>query len=190
LKLAIVLSVLAIALACARAEGPPGDERRARAQFDIGRAHFRLGEYDQAIAAFERGYGLAPLPLFLYNIAQAQRLSGRFEAAVENYRKYRDAAPDGPERANADRYIFELTEQLKGLTQSRPPAAAPVANPAVVAAPPPAPPPHRSRRRLWIGLGVTAAVLVAAGAATGLAIGLTRASAPSTALGNYCPFCR
>src|SRR5262245_23499886 len=47
-----------------------------RAHFDLGRAHYKAGEYQAAISDFERGYALEPMPLFLYNIAQAARHAG------------------------------------------------------------------------------------------------------------------
>src|SRR6266542_1212166 len=83
----IALAALTLVLATtpARAE----DDRRSEAQrqFEGGMAHFHLEEYDQAIEAWQEGYRIKPAPQFLYNIAQAYRLSRRPEKALTFYKK-------------------------------------------------------------------------------------------------------
>ncbi|MGZ3438744.1 MAG: hypothetical protein ACXVDD_04490, partial [Polyangia bacterium] len=70
-----VLLVIALTGAPARAE----DERVPEAQrrFEAGMASYHLEEYDKAIEEWEAGYRIKPAPQFLYNIAQAYRLSKR-----------------------------------------------------------------------------------------------------------------
>src|SRR6185436_12717272 len=64
------------------------DATAAKNYFERGMGHFNLEEYDAAIAQWENGYRLKPVPEFLYNIAQAYRLSKRAEKALTFYRKY------------------------------------------------------------------------------------------------------
>jgi tetratricopeptide (TPR) repeat protein len=163
-------------------------ERDAHAQFELGRAHFKLGEYDLAIRAFEAGYTIAKLPLFLYNIAQSARLAGHAAQAIDYYRRYLEAAPDAPERAAIELHVAALTKQLESLVR---PAATP-AIPALAAAQPlastrPPTPTKRIRRGVWVGVSVGATLAVAAGLAIGLTLGLPQ-SAPTTRLGNYLPY--
>jgi hypothetical protein len=54
-----------------------------------------LGQFDQAVKAFQAAYALAPLPRLLYNIAQAERLDGKCRDALAHYQEY-VASESGP----------------------------------------------------------------------------------------------
>lgn len=101
------LLVTLVASGSARAE----DERVPEAQkrFEAGMADFHLEQYDKAIAEWEAGYRLKPVPQFLYNIAQAYRLSKRPEKALTFYQKYLKLAPKAENRAEVERHIAALT---------------------------------------------------------------------------------
>ncbi len=70
--------------------------------------HFQLEEYDQAIEKWEEGFRIKPVPEFLYNIAQAYRLSKRPEKALSFYQKYLRASPTAKNRAEVERHIATL----------------------------------------------------------------------------------
>jgi len=136
---------LVCALACvtagepfARADGadPASAEARARERYRRGLSLFNAGLFDAAAVEFEAGYELKPLPLFLYNAAQAQRRGNHPQRALELYRRYVLADPLAPEAEEATHHIRELEEQLRNVT----PVVAPVNKQVVVAAPPPARP--------------------------------------------------
>ena len=91
-----------------RAEPTCNGVRGAKAQFELGRAHIKLGAYEQAIADFEAGYRCVPLPLFLYNIAQVARQSGQRGKALEYYRRYLAAEPGARDRVWVKRQIAHL----------------------------------------------------------------------------------
>jgi tetratricopeptide (TPR) repeat protein len=164
---------------------PEEKEEQARVYFSLGAGHYRVGEYDAAIAAFQAGYRLAPLPLFLFNIAQSSRRAGNSEMAIEYYQKYieSETLPSAPQLA-------EARLQIDQLLSTRPPPSQPPA-PEMAAKPAPAPPPavvttrptpaaarepqrspprERARQHGWIW--GTIAGVAAAGLAVGLGLGL------------------
>jgi len=101
----------------ARAE----DDRVPEAQrhFEAGMASFNLEEYDKAISEWEAGYRLKPAPQFLYNIAQAYRVSRRPDKALTFYQKYLRLAPKAANRPEVERHI----EVLKPLVEEQQRAA-------------------------------------------------------------------
>jgi tetratricopeptide (TPR) repeat protein len=136
----------------------PGDDRASKAKqlYEEGMAHFQLDEWDPAIESWQAGFRAKPAPQFLYNIAQAYRLSKRPEQALSYYKKYLYMSPKAPNRVEVERHIQSLTAlvEQENRTSTRPPVATlpvkpkpdtvtPVAPPPpqpVVTAPPPPPP--------------------------------------------------
>jgi hypothetical protein len=177
-------------------------EEQARVYFSLGAGHYKVGEYDAAIAAFQAGYRLAPLPLFLFNIAQSARRAGNHEMAIEYYQKYieSETLASAPQLAEARLQVEQLLSAGPAPpTKSEPPPQspaktespakpAPVAKPAlapppliVTKAPPPSPPHRRGRGWMW---GTIAGVTVA-GMAVGLGLGFgLQSSGPRSSLGT------
>jgi hypothetical protein len=81
---------------------------RARTFYESGMAHFQLEEFDAAIEAWENGFRAKPVPEFLYNIAQAYRLSKRPEKALTFYRNYLRMNPDAPNKAEVQKHMAQL----------------------------------------------------------------------------------
>ncbi|HEX4462113.1 MAG TPA: tetratricopeptide repeat protein [Polyangia bacterium] len=110
--------------------GAAADDTAAQAKklYERGMAHFQLAEYDDAIARWQEGFRIKPVPEFLYNIGQAYRLSSRPEKAVQNYRAYLRMQPDATNRAEVERHIASLQ---KAIDQSRSAATAPPTQPSV-----------------------------------------------------------
>ena len=117
----------------ARAADPPPAEaastpaQRAKQHYQQGEAYFKAKNFSAAMEEYQRGYLDKANPVFIFNIAQCQRLLGNSAAAVEFYQRYLKEAPDGPGRPVAEKQIAELS----GSTQTEPPpapeaAAAPV----------------------------------------------------------------
>ena len=71
-------------------------EREARAHFQAGEARFKAGAFDEALAAYQAGYDVLPLPGFLINVAQCQRRLGDLKTARATYQKFVLVAPDSP----------------------------------------------------------------------------------------------
>jgi hypothetical protein len=113
-----------------------------------------MGDFDGAIRAFTQGYALRPKPLFLFNIAQAYRKSGRDLSALSFYEKFLLAAPDSPYRPETQAYIAYLRVRLGFDPAPRKPAG-------------PHPTPVYKKAWFWGVLAGTAAATAAA-----LAVGI------------------
>lgn len=137
--------------------------------FARGMKQYQAKEYAKAITEFESGYKLIPQPVFLYNIAQAHRLSGESEKALAMYRRYLRESPTAPNRAEVEDRISALEQQLGPAYYSTlyvPPGSENMTEPA----PAPLSRDSRGKKPIWpIVLGVVGGVVVV-GAAVGLGV--------------------
>ena len=80
----------------APSDAPTGDKKeQARAYVNAGlRAHDQ-GDYDAAIALYQRAYDLVPHPALFFNMGQSHRLAGRRREALDMYRRYLTEVPTG-----------------------------------------------------------------------------------------------
>lgn len=83
----------------------------ARAYFVAGDEFYASGRYEEAERAFAEAYRLSPRPLLLFNLANAQERSGRWERAVTSLRAYREHAPSS-EYPALDTRIAELQRRI------------------------------------------------------------------------------
>jgi tetratricopeptide (TPR) repeat protein len=79
----LVLVTALLALGVAR----PASAETAADALKRGVELYKAGNYAEAVSALETSYRLEPKPDTLFTLAQAQRLAGDCERAVENYRK-------------------------------------------------------------------------------------------------------
>jgi tetratricopeptide (TPR) repeat protein len=165
------------------------DERVSEAQrrFQAGMASFHLEDYDKAIDEWEAGYRLKSAPQFLYNIAQAYRLSKRPEKALSFYRKYLHLAPNASNRVEVERHIEALNKIVESQKQAaerpstqpmplrpgEPPPTAPAttapattASAELTATAPPAPRDRPVHKKAWFWAVVGGGAIVVAGAIT------------------------
>jgi tetratricopeptide (TPR) repeat protein len=166
---ASVALCLAALMRPAGADEPDDAVALARAHFQRGSQLYGRGDYAGSLREFSAGYEIAPRPEFLLNIGQAHRKLGDLPRARAFFEKYLASTPDSePRRAQVKLTIAEIASEL-----ARVGPAAPAPAPVAAAAPAPASPSVRSeprrRSRLW-WLMLPAAVLVAAGAAVGIAL--------------------
>ncbi|HXU69875.1 MAG TPA: tetratricopeptide repeat protein [Polyangia bacterium] len=205
-------SLLAFALVVCAGGTVHADERdQARAAFKTGSRHYNLGEFEQALASFREAYRFVDDPSFLFNIAQCERQLSHKKEAVREYRAYLNNAPTTIEnRDEIKQIIAQLEKEIAdeqntakmpptGTTQPPPPVGPVTTTPneptATAVAPgvsltASAPPSERkpAYKKWWVWTIVGGVVV--AGAAAGLAVGLTHQSAPtaSTSLGTRSPF--
>ncbi|MEP6652532.1 MAG: tetratricopeptide repeat protein [Myxococcales bacterium] len=83
-------------------------QRTARQHFHQGEAYYTAGKYPEALAEYQAGYDVAPLPGFLVNIAQCQRRMGDLHRARASYGKFVLVAPDSPLAPEVRGLIEEL----------------------------------------------------------------------------------
>ena len=84
----------------------------AKARYEKGMAHFQLEEYNKAIAEWEEGFRTRPVPEFLYNLAQAYRISKVPERALTLYRRYLSMKPNAPNRVEVEQHILQLEKAV------------------------------------------------------------------------------
>ena len=147
--LAAVLIAGLLVLAARPATAQSSDQDTAREHYKKGLAAYNLGQYSEAAAEFEAAYRSFLDPALLFNIAQAHRMNGDLEKALNGYRAFlRTAPPATRDRAQAEKWRQELEREV-ARAKANAPAPSPAPLPAPVptattpapapAAPPPAP---------------------------------------------------
>ncbi len=119
IRLLVILALLITSVATAAAGGELPTVANQRLQAGLG--HFRAQRYGEAIAEFRAGYRSAPRPEFLFAIAQAERLRGDCEAAVELYQQFLASEPPQAQRQAAEQGLERCAPAA-----AEPPMAAPV----------------------------------------------------------------
>lgn len=191
--LAVLLAIITGGQARAQTLSP---EELARRHQERGTTFYNLGQFEEAISEFRKGYEQKGDPAFLLNIGEAYRQLGAHEKALFFYRRYLSAMPDAPNRADIDQKVAALeklvaAQQRAGASpvapQPLPPrlAEAPPPPPSgeleVASHPPPPPGPFWHRWWFWAGVGG----VVAGGIAVGLLVQSARQNKPpATDLGT------
>jgi tetratricopeptide (TPR) repeat protein len=208
-RLALALAVLLTLLAPSPAHSQPRPTPpQARELVREGNSAYRIGRFEDALAAYERAYKLFPDPRLLYNLAQCHTQLRHYDRAIFLYQSFLDQSPQVPDRPRIEQTIAELKARADAERMKAAPAPVPVppANktpllpqaapaPLTVAAVPAAPTPTTDetprpwykRWYVWTAVGL----LVAGGVAAGVVLG-TRGGGnlqpPGSALGNHTLF--
>jgi Tetratricopeptide repeat len=121
----VVVSPLLVRAQPAPANAADPRAAEAKQRYENGMAHFNLEEWDAAIDEWKSGYRAKPVAQFLYNIAQAYRLSKHYDEALSFYQRYLRADPKAPNRVEVEGHIAKLTSLLaqEKKTQNAPPTA-------------------------------------------------------------------
>jgi tetratricopeptide (TPR) repeat protein len=147
----VVLIAALAALLSVRAAGAADSkeaERQAREHYKKGSAAFDAGRFEEAYKEFQAGYELAPRPVFILNMAHAERRRGELRNARALYKKFLLVDPQSKFRGEVEGVLQELDGAIAAedtaAAKLQPPAAsaapAPgVAPPPVAVAPPPPP---------------------------------------------------
>src|SRR5438552_18761209 len=120
----LLLLLLALPASLHAAEPPPDPTalQRAKQHYLKGEAYFKARDFSAAMGEYQSGYEEKADPVFIFNIAQCQRLLGHPAPALESYRRYLSEAPDGAGRAIAERQIQELERLTAAAAATTPPA--------------------------------------------------------------------
>ena len=125
----VVAGLLASLLLAGRADGKgKGKVDEVRAYLDKATAAFALSRYAVAAENYEKAFELKPDPAVLYNAAQAHRLAGNKERALDLYQSY--LRMYGTEkRAEIEKHVENLKEAIekdRAVATSPPRTPAPV----------------------------------------------------------------
>jgi tetratricopeptide (TPR) repeat protein len=185
-----MFSAVLLAARPAPAQAPVSADDLARRHHDRGTSLYNLGQFEEAISEYRRGYEQKADPVFLYNIAQAYGQLGAPDKALFFYRRYLSTAPEAPNRRQVEERIADLEKLVAAEQRVRTPAppeplsgatTAPVSlvpEPSLAATAPDRPVWHRWG--FWAGLGT----LVAAGVVLGLLASSRNSDQPPPALGS------
>jgi len=88
-------------------------KKLAKQYVDAGLAAQNAGDYDQAVALYEKAYEQVPHPLMFFNIGQAQRLAGRDEEALAAYQRYLDEDPSGAKAKEVKGFVAEIQPRVE-----------------------------------------------------------------------------
>src|SRR5438270_12667914 len=113
-----VLSALALLFVTATAHA---DLAKARTHYERGTQAFNLQDFHTALEEFKQAYVEQPDPVFLFNIGQAQRQLGEYDAAAKSYRLYLANRPDAPNHDQVARLIDQMDEAAKQARAKEPP---------------------------------------------------------------------
>jgi tetratricopeptide (TPR) repeat protein len=146
--------------------------------FDRGMKAYNLQRFEVALSEFQAAYEQQPDPAFLFNIGQAQRQRGQYEAASKSFHLYLASAPNTPNREQVARLLQQVdraaAEARKKAAPSSPlPARAEAVLQHTVApsAPPPPPEPKWYASPLgWSLAGVGVAAVAVSGGLLGVAM--------------------
>lgn len=122
----ILLATVMLAVP-ARAQTPPAvapapTSAAANEKLDSGNKLFQEGKHAAAAARYEEGLAIEAWPQFHYAIAQAHRLGGRCDLALDHYREFLDAKPS----EKASEYARLNIERCEQELRDRPPEPDPV----------------------------------------------------------------
>jgi tetratricopeptide (TPR) repeat protein len=187
--LAVLLAIITCGLA--RAQNPSPEEL-ARRHHERGTSFYNLGQFEEAIAEYRKGYEQKADPVFLLNIGESYRQLGAHEKALFFYRRYLSVVPNAPNRAQIDEKVATLEQLVDAQVRARSPAPPQPLPPRLTGGPPqgvsvpgemnlatPLPPPPAGGplwHRWWFWASVGG--LVAGGLAVGLLVSSARQTKP------------
>jgi len=96
---------------------------------------FNLGQWDEAVAGFQKSYKLSGDAALLFNIAQAQRQAGNVKEAILAYKAFLREKPDSSQREMIEAKLKELEAASAGKAAIAVPVTVAPAAPAPSAVP-------------------------------------------------------
>jgi tetratricopeptide (TPR) repeat protein len=112
LPLVALVLLAVVLLGSAPAVIAEDDIAAARTHWQRGTRLYEVGDYREALDEFKAAHVAKPDPAFLYNIAQCHRQLGEAEQAITLYKRFLAASPNAPNRAEVERRVVELEDEL------------------------------------------------------------------------------
>lgn len=184
LGLALQLALPASAVLAATPTESP--RAASRAAFLQAQKDYAAERYGEALEGYSEAHRLMPMPAFIFNMAQCQRLLQKPEEALALYRQYLTEEPRAKNRKTVEGFIAELETAVAALPPKAPvltPSAPKEEQTPALAAltPPPAPAAAPLYKQWWFWTGVA---VVAGGVATGAALAANGPGLPPASLGD------
>lgn len=107
------------AILCGAAGAQEAPQLSFKEHYERAVARFKAGQFDEAVAGFQAAYEMKPLPLLLFNLAQAHRKAGHQKQALELYERFLVEEKKPDLRPDAERYIAEIKGQLEAEQRER-----------------------------------------------------------------------
>jgi len=150
----------------------------------VGHRLYRLGRYEEAVAAFRRAYEVKADARLLYDIAECYRELGAVDQALFYYDRYLAGWPDAFDRAEVEEKVIELEAKRSGNPVPRASSATRRRHPVMIVETPPSKPrePTHIWQKWWFWTVVGVGVLGGIGAI--VATSGSSTSVPPTELGN------
>jgi tetratricopeptide (TPR) repeat protein len=113
------------------------EKKQAKEHFEKASRLYEIQKYGDAIAEYESAYLLVEDPALLFNIGQAYRLWDKPEDAIRSYKNYLRRRPDATNRADVEKKIVDLENQIeeKRIATTPAPILAPAVSPPTITPP-------------------------------------------------------
>jgi len=97
---------------------PKADLVAAKQAYEEALRAFNLGQWDEAIAGFQKSYKLSGDATLLFNVAQAHRRAGHVKEAIIAYKAFLREKPETPHREMIEAKLKELESAAEKPTNS------------------------------------------------------------------------
>jgi hypothetical protein len=104
---------------------PGADLVAAKQAYEEALRAFNLGQWDEAIAGFQKSYKLSGDATLLFNVAQAHRQAGHVKEAIISYKAFLRERPATPHREMIEAKLKELESAAESKTTAEKPTNSP-----------------------------------------------------------------
>ena len=185
LSLALALQLILLSAGTAHA-ATPRERRASRAAFEQAQKHYAAERYAEALDGYSEAHRLMPMPAFIFNMAQCQRLMGKHEEALALYERFLEEEPKAANREMVEGFIQDMATAIAAAAPPPPVLTpAPTVSESDELAALQTPPPGDVRpihEQWWFWTGVGAVVV--GGVVTGVALSSSGTPGPAATLGD------
>ena len=112
--LGCVMMLVASPVSAARRQ-QDSSQAQARAAAQVAKGAYERGDFEAALASFEKAYALKQVPGLLFNIAQCHRQLGYDEPAIAYFQRFLEIGPNPAQaKAKRERIATETAKHAAG----------------------------------------------------------------------------